>query len=32
MNVPYLTHIPFVALFLLFVLCFVMTQRRGRER
>ncbi len=32
MNVPYLAHIPFVALFLLFVLLLVLTQSWARGR
>ena len=31
MNVPYLAHIPFVLLFLVFVACFVLTQGHTRE-
>ena len=32
MNVPYLAHIPFVLLFLVFTVCFVVTHRtRGRQ-
>ena len=31
MNVPYLAHIPFVLLFLLFVVCFVLTQSDPRR-
>jgi hypothetical protein len=30
MNVPYLAHIPFVLLFLVFVVCFVLTQGHAR--
>jgi hypothetical protein len=30
MNVPYLAHIPFVLLFLVFVVCFVLTQSHPR--
>lgn len=32
MNVPYLAHIPFVLLFLVFVVGFLMTQGRSRGR
>jgi len=30
MKVPYLAHIPFVVVFLAFVVCFVLTQKRTR--
>jgi len=32
MNVPYLAHIPFVLFFLVFVVCFVLTQGHTRRR
>jgi hypothetical protein len=32
MNIPYLAHIPFLLLFLLFSLCFVVTHWTTRRR
>ena len=32
MNIPYLTHIPFVLFFLVFTVCFVLTQGHTRGR